>query len=225
MRLVKVSTLDEALDGREGLGQGPRREADEVHPSDDPATGQPTDQPDERGRGPRRRRPRGRAARRRRRLGPARAAVRARRDRRPARSASRSSPSCSAWTPATPTRACHPGRAGVRRRRASRSCCRASSGRPRWPAAPPSSSARAAARRRRPVPDDPTAAAEYAAAHPDRQEARIVAGVLRTGESCCALRQRAHDEDDSVVLGADLVPALLELLHATFDPDAGDPDR
>ena len=31
MRLVKVTTLDEAIDGREGLGQGPRREAGEVH--------------------------------------------------------------------------------------------------------------------------------------------------------------------------------------------------
>ncbi len=29
------------------------------------------------------------------------------------------------------------------------------------------------------VPDDAEAAAEYAASHPDREEARIVAGVLR----------------------------------------------
>ena len=74
------------------------------------------------------------------------------------------------------------------------------------------------------IPEDPADAAEYAAAHPERQEVRIVAGVLRTGESSCALRLRSHDEDDSVVLGADLVPALLELLHATFEPDAGEPD-
>ncbi len=72
------------------------------------------------------------------------------------------------------------------------------------------------------VPDDAEAAAEYAAAHPDREEARIVAGVLRTGETWCAIRQRAHDEDDLVLTGDDLVPALLELLHATLEPDAGE---
>ncbi len=73
------------------------------------------------------------------------------------------------------------------------------------------------------VPDDPEAAAEYAAAHPEREEARIVAGVLRSGETWCAIRQRAHDEDDMVLSGNDLVPALLELLYATLRPDAGEP--
>ena len=73
------------------------------------------------------------------------------------------------------------------------------------------------------VPTDPAAAAEYAAAHPGRQEARIVAAALRSGESFCAIRQRAHDDDDMVLAGPDLVPALLELLHTTLQPDAGDP--
>ncbi|MEO7352383.1 MAG: PPA1309 family protein [Marmoricola sp.] len=73
------------------------------------------------------------------------------------------------------------------------------------------------------VPTDAEAAAEYAAAHPNRQEARIVAGALRSGESFCAIRQRAHDDDDMVLAGPDLVPALLELLHTTLEPDAGDP--
>ena len=73
------------------------------------------------------------------------------------------------------------------------------------------------------VPTEPEAAAEYAAAHPDRQEARIVAGALRSGETFCAIRQRAHDEDDMVLAGPDLVPALLQLLHTTLQPDAGDP--
>ena len=72
------------------------------------------------------------------------------------------------------------------------------------------------------VPTEVEAAAEFVAAHPDREEARIVAGALRTGESFCAIRQRAHDEDDLVLVGDDLVPALLELLHATLEPDAGD---
>jgi hypothetical protein len=68
------------------------------------------------------------------------------------------------------------------------------------------------------VPDDAEAAAEYAASHPDREEARIVAGVLRSGETWCAIRQRSHDEDDMVLTGHDLVPALLELLYVTLEP-------
>lgn len=75
------------------------------------------------------------------------------------------------------------------------------------------------------VPDDAEAAAEYAAAHPEREEARIVAGVLRSGESWCAIRQRSNDEDDMVLTGNDLVPSLLELLHTTLEPDAGEPSR
>jgi hypothetical protein len=75
------------------------------------------------------------------------------------------------------------------------------------------------------VPEDPEAAAEYAASHPDREEARIVAGVLRTGESWCAIRQRGHDEDDMVLTGHDLVPSLIELLYATLEPDAGAPSE
>jgi hypothetical protein len=68
--------------------------------------------------------------------------------------------------------------------------------------------------------DDESAAA--AAEHPDREEARIVAAALRSGETFCAIRQRAHDEDDLVLTGPDLVPALLELLHATLEADAGE---
>jgi hypothetical protein len=75
------------------------------------------------------------------------------------------------------------------------------------------------------VPEDPEAAAEYAASHPDREEARIVAGVLRSGERWCAIRQRSHDEDDMVLTGDDLVPALLELLYATLEPDSGEPSE
>ena len=56
------------------------------------------------------------------------------------------------------------------------------------------------------VPEDAEAAAEYVGAHPNREEARIVAGVLRTGASWCAIRQRAHDEDDMVLTGGTLCP-------------------
>jgi hypothetical protein len=72
------------------------------------------------------------------------------------------------------------------------------------------------------IPDDPAQAAEFAAAHPDRQEVRIVAAADRDGAAWCALRLRAHDEDASVVTGADLVPGLLELLHATLEESDDD---
>ena len=68
------------------------------------------------------------------------------------------------------------------------------------------------------LPDDPTAAATYAAEHPDRHEVRMVVGVTRAGSSYCALRLRAHDDDQSVVGGADLVPELIALLGATLEP-------
>ncbi|RNL63369.1 hypothetical protein EFK50_13010 [Nocardioides marmoriginsengisoli] len=67
------------------------------------------------------------------------------------------------------------------------------------------------------IPEDPTGATEYAANHPDRQEVRIVAAALRTGESACALRLRSHDSDELVLAGPDLVPGLLMQLHATLD--------
>lgn len=68
------------------------------------------------------------------------------------------------------------------------------------------------------APDDPTEALEYFANHPDRDEVRIVAGVLRTGEAWCAIRARSHDRDDEVAEGSNLVPGLVEALFATFVP-------
>jgi hypothetical protein len=72
------------------------------------------------------------------------------------------------------------------------------------------------------IPGDPQSAEEFAREHPERQEVRIVAGVTRAGATYCALRLKAHDDDQSVVGGADLVPALLQLLSATLDETAGD---
>jgi hypothetical protein len=67
------------------------------------------------------------------------------------------------------------------------------------------------------IPEDPAAAEEFAATHPDRQEVRIVAGATREGATFCALRFRAHDDPASVVQSPDLVPALLELLQSTLE--------
>ena len=72
------------------------------------------------------------------------------------------------------------------------------------------------------IPDDPTAAELYAREHPDRQEVRMVAGVTRAGASYCALRLRAHDDEQSVVNGTELVPGLLDLLHETLHDSAHD---
>ena len=71
------------------------------------------------------------------------------------------------------------------------------------------------------IPADPAQAAAFAASHPARQELRLVAGTTRDGATFCAMRFRAHDADQLVVTGADLVPGLLELLQATLDPDPG----
>lgn len=74
------------------------------------------------------------------------------------------------------------------------------------------------------IPEDRRSAEEFAREHPDRQEVRIVAGATRAGATYCALRLRAHDDDQSVVGGADLVPGLLELLSATLEdePEQGE---
>lgn len=69
------------------------------------------------------------------------------------------------------------------------------------------------------IPDDPASAEEFAREHPDRQEVRIVAGTTRAGATYCALRLRAHDDDQSVVGGTDLVPGLLQLLAATLEDE------
>jgi hypothetical protein len=68
------------------------------------------------------------------------------------------------------------------------------------------------------IPDDSAAAEEYAAAHPQREDVRIVAGVTREGSTYCALRLKSHDDHGSVLESPDLVPALLQLLLNTLDP-------
>ncbi len=67
------------------------------------------------------------------------------------------------------------------------------------------------------LPDDPAAAAEIAATHPARAEARLVAGVLRdAGGGACLMRLRG-EHDDAPLRGGDLAPNLLATLHLTFE--------
>jgi hypothetical protein len=52
------------------------------------------------------------------------------------------------------------------------------------------------------------------ASHPERQEARLVAAVLRTGAEACVMRLRDHED---LVTGPDLAPNLTAALRATFE--------
>jgi hypothetical protein len=69
------------------------------------------------------------------------------------------------------------------------------------------------------LPDQAELALSAALAHPDRQEVRIVAGAIRTGETYCLVRMRAHDHAESVLAGAAIVPDLVQLLLATLEED------
>ncbi|UFU05557.1 PPA1309 family protein [Ruania halotolerans] len=66
------------------------------------------------------------------------------------------------------------------------------------------------------MPTDPEEGLAYLMAHPDRQDMRIAVGVLRTGETWCALRSRANDSDDAVAGGPDAVPGLAQALASTL---------
>jgi len=65
------------------------------------------------------------------------------------------------------------------------------------------------------LPDDPDALVAAAAAHPDRREVRLVAAVVRTGQSHSAVRAR-EPLDAELLEGPDLVPGLIEHLRGTL---------
>ncbi|WP_227993861.1 PPA1309 family protein [Pseudactinotalea sp. HY160] len=66
------------------------------------------------------------------------------------------------------------------------------------------------------LPADPSQQLETLLAHPGREDVRIAVGVLRSGETWCALRSRAHDADDQVAGSPDAVPGLVAALTATL---------
>lgn len=68
----------------------------------------------------------------------------------------------------------------------------------------------------RDLPEDPAAATEALAAHPERQDVRLLVAVTRDGQSLCLLRQRAHDHDDAVAIGTDIAPGLVHALATTL---------
>jgi hypothetical protein len=66
------------------------------------------------------------------------------------------------------------------------------------------------------LPEDAPAALAAVAAHPRREDVRLVVAVMRDGTSRCLLRQRSHDRDDEVALGDDIAPGLVHALLSTF---------
>ncbi|MGC5628341.1 PPA1309 family protein [Georgenia sp. Z1344] len=67
------------------------------------------------------------------------------------------------------------------------------------------------------LPSDPEESLAALRAHPAREDVRMAVGVLRSGESWCALRTRAHDDDTMVAGSPDAVPGLVHALAATFE--------
>jgi hypothetical protein len=66
------------------------------------------------------------------------------------------------------------------------------------------------------LPEDPEALAAAAAAHPDRQDVRLVAAVDREGGRHSAVRARTPDAP--LLEGPDLVPGLVTALRQTLVP-------
>ena len=66
------------------------------------------------------------------------------------------------------------------------------------------------------LPDDDDNLNRVAQIHPQRDDVRMAVGVLRDGTRWCILRLRTHDDDASLISGADVVPGLADALLATF---------
>lgn len=67
------------------------------------------------------------------------------------------------------------------------------------------------------VPEDPIAAERFVASHPQRQDLRLVAGVLRGGAAHCLARLVRNPED--LLSSPELAPGVVSALTATLDPD------
>lgn len=68
----------------------------------------------------------------------------------------------------------------------------------------------------RDLPEDPDAALAQLAAHPDREDVRLLVAVTRDGRATCLLRQRRHDRDDRVARGGEIAPGLIAALRGTL---------
>lgn len=68
------------------------------------------------------------------------------------------------------------------------------------------------------LPEDPDEARRAVADHPAKQEARLVAAVLRNGAGTCVLRVRGvgSPDEDPMIERSDLAPNLIRALLATL---------
>ena len=67
------------------------------------------------------------------------------------------------------------------------------------------------------LPLDPEAAMTFAAEHPNRQEIRLVAVMLRDGDRDASVRFRAHDTREEMLFGPELIrDDLVYALYQTF---------
>lgn len=57
---------------------------------------------------------------------------------------------------------------------------------------------------------------DWVSDHPEKREARLAVAVLRDGSRACTVRLRGPDEEELLV-GPDLAPALADALAATLD--------
>lgn len=73
------------------------------------------------------------------------------------------------------------------------------------------------------IPADPEEAARFVAAHPRRQDVRVVVGALRDGTHHGLARLLDHPED--LLGGVDLVPALESALARTLQTVTPEPGR
>ncbi|MDR6939255.1 PPA1309 family protein [Arcanobacterium hippocoleae] len=77
------------------------------------------------------------------------------------------------------------------------------------------------------LPTDEQAAMKILQAHPQRQDVRMVAALMRDGATWGALRMRDHDRDELVLSGAELLSGLCAALEVTFTqlPEAENPEK
>lgn len=69
------------------------------------------------------------------------------------------------------------------------------------------------------LPEDREEALELLMEHPGREDIRLVASALRTGESMCAIRARSKDSDVEVATGPDLSVGLVMAVADTLLED------
>lgn len=67
------------------------------------------------------------------------------------------------------------------------------------------------------LPEDSLDAEQFVAGHPERQDLRLVVGVLRTGAAHCFARLVSRPED--LMSGPELAPGVVSALAATLDTD------